>query len=117
MTYEKFESEVQTLKKFMEIYCHDKHQNRTMQNGNYKIPYKDSFLKIDVTLCDECNSILSNTIKHLQECPHEDKPRCRKCPNPCYEKDEWKQIATIMKYSGMKLGLTKIKNRLKKIFY
>ena len=115
MTYEKFESEINTLKKFFEIYCHNKHQEKIMHEGNYNIPYKDRNFKLDLTLCDECNSLFSKAIKHLQECPHEQKPRCRKCPNPCYEKEEWKNIAKIMKYSGMKLGLGKVGTKLKKL--
>jgi C4-type Zn-finger protein len=56
MTYEKFESEINTLKKFFEIYCHDKHQDKVMHEGNYNIPYKEKILILSVTLCDECNS-------------------------------------------------------------
>ena len=116
MTYEKFGSEINTLKKFFEIYCHEKHQDKIMHQGNYNIPYKNNYFKLNITLCDECNALLSNAIKHLQECPHEEKPRCRKCPNPCYEKSEWKEISKIMRFSGMKLGVTKIKDKFKNIF-
>jgi hypothetical protein len=115
MTHEKFESEINTLKKFFEIYCHDKHQDRVMHEGNYNIPYKEKTFILNVTLCDECNSLLSSSIKHLQECPHEEKPRCRKCPTPCYSKEEWKSVAKIMKYAGIKLGLGKIGKRLKNL--
>jgi len=116
MTNEKFRSEIDTLKKFFELYCHDKHQNKTMHEGNYNIPYNNEYFKLNVTLCDECNSLLSNSISKLQNCPHDPKPRCRKCPNPCYEKEDWKNVAKIMKYSGMKLGLTKAAKKLKKLF-
>jgi len=116
MTTEKFESEINTLKKFFEVYCNDKHQDKNIQNGDYKIPYDKEIFELNISLCEQCNSLFSNAIKHLQECPHEEKPRCRKCPNPCYNKDEWKSIAQIMKYSGIKLGLSKIKNKFKNIF-
>jgi len=115
MTHEKFRTEIDTLKKFFEVYCHDKHQDRTMYEGNYKIPYKDEYFKLDIHLCDDCNALLSNSITKLQECPHEEKPRCRKCPNPCYDRDEWRAIAKVMKYSGMKLGVSKVKDKLKKM--
>ncbi|NLM99553.1 MAG: hypothetical protein GX170_05965, partial [Campylobacteraceae bacterium] len=46
---------------------------------------------------------------------NEEKPSCRKCPNPCYEKDRWKLLAKIMKYSGMKLGLLKIRKMFKRV--
>ena len=82
---------------------------------NELLKLKDRNFKVDLTLCDECNSLFSKAIKHLQECPHDPKPRCRKCPNPCYEKEEWKNIAKIMKYSGMKLGVGKVGTKLKKL--
>jgi hypothetical protein len=116
MTNEKFRNEIDTLKKFFELYCHDKHQDRIMHEGNYNIPYNNEHYKLNVTLCDECNSLLSISIKNLQNCPHEIKPRCRKCPNPCYKKEDWKAVAKIMKYSGIKLGLGKVGKRLKKLF-
>jgi len=74
MTNEKFRSEIDTLKKFFELYCHDKHQDKIMHEGNYKIPYNGTYFKLDVTLCDECNSLLSNSISKLQNCPHDPKP-------------------------------------------
>jgi hypothetical protein len=114
MTCEKFESEIKTLKKFFEIYCNNKHQNITTKE--YKIPYKDKIFDIEISLCNNCNQLYLDAIKHLQECPHQEKPRCRKCPNPCYNKDEWKNIAKIMKYGGIKMGIGKIGNRLKKLF-
>jgi len=114
MTYEKFENEINTLKKFFEIYCLDKHKDRTIHNGIYKIPYRDKVFRLELNLCDECNNLFANSIKKLQNCPHEEKPRCRKCPTPCYEKSEWKKVAKIMRYSGIKLGLSRIKTILKK---
>ena len=115
MTNEKFRGEIDTLKKFFEIYCHDKHQDKTMHEGNYNIPYNNEYFKLDVTLCNECNTLLSYSISKLQACHHDPKPRCRKCPTPCYDKEEWKKVAKIMKYSGMKLGLGKVGTRLKKL--
>jgi len=45
----------------------------------------------------------------LRACPHAEKPRCHHCPHPCYEREMWVNMARMMKYSGMKLGFTKIK--------
>ena len=114
MTFEKFENEVNTLKKFFNIYCKDKHQNQYLEK--YEAIYKDKSLEFEITLCEDCHMFLNYAIQRLQECPHEIKPRCRKCPNPCYEKDKYKQMAKMMRYSGMKLGVTKAANRIKKIF-
>ncbi|NPA11827.1 MAG: nitrous oxide-stimulated promoter family protein [Epsilonproteobacteria bacterium] len=114
MTEEKFKSEVETLKKFFQIYCEDKHQNQ--KTREFHITYKNLELDFSVNLCDECNNMLNYSISKLQECPNDPKPRCRKCENPCYEKDKYKQMAKMMRHSGMKLGLTKAAKRLKSIF-
>lgn len=114
MTTEKFKGEVETLKKFFQIYCSEKHTGQ--YEKTYNIKYKDLDLSITANLCDECHSLLDYAIHRLQECPHDPKPRCRKCPNPCYEKDKYKQMAKMMRFAGMKLGLTKAAQRLKKMF-
>lgn len=111
MTNEKFISEVETLKKFFTVYCKDKHTN---QHKNIKsIDYKSQNYQVELELCDECSELINYSIERLQGCPHEIKPRCRKCPNPCYEKKQWKQLARLMKYSGIQLGILKIKRFFK----
>jgi len=114
VTFEKFSHEIDTLKKFFPIYCNDKHTGQLKKE--YKVTYLDKEIDFKVNLCNECHDLLRYAILRLQECPHEIKPRCRKCPNPCYEKDKFKQMAKMMRYSGMKLGLTKAAKRLKNIF-
>lgn len=111
MTIEKFEEEVVTLEKFFTKYCTDKHQNQYKQL--YDLKYKQSSSKYTLYLCKECHELISYSFERLKECPHDIKPRCRKCSNPCYEKSRWKQLAKLMRYSGFQLGLVKIKNLLK----
>lgn len=110
MQTQKFITEVNTLKTFYELYCNDKHQNQISRH--ISLQYDLENIDFDFHLCDECTSLLEYSIQRLQECPHDPKPRCRKCPNPCYDKPQWKQNAKLMRYSGIKLGLIK----LKKIF-
>jgi len=114
MTTEKFESEVDTLKKFFTTYCHNKHQNQ--KKYNRILEYNDKKFEVNLELCDECGNLLDYAFDRLIECPHEVKPRCRKCPNPCYEKEQWKKTAKLMMYSGMRLGLTRIRNFASKLF-
>lgn len=111
MTNEKFISEVETIKKFFTIYCKDKHTHQ--QNYIRSIDYKNQNYQVELELCDECRELINYSIERLQGCPHEIKPRCRKCPNPCYEKTQWKQLARLMKYSGIQLGILKIKRFFK----
>jgi len=110
MTVEKFANETETLKTFLQTYCKDKHHNQ--QQIEQPIIYKNQTFIISTYLCEECQIQYNYSLQKLVECPHEEKPRCRKCPNPCYEKPYWKKLAKIMRYSGLKLGLLKLKNRL-----
>ena len=110
MTEEKFRSEIETLNQFFIIFCKDKHQNQ--KNFILSQDFNNKEFTLQSELCEECKNSLVKAIQHISLCPHEIKPRCRKCPNPCYEKNHWKQIAKIMRYSGIKLGLIKIKKVL-----
>ena len=114
MTKEKFEIEVNTIKKFFEIYCKDKHHISTATTK--ELEYKYKLYDIELNLCNECKKRILYSFKKLQNCPKEEKPRCRKCSNPCYEKAEWKYVAKVMKYSAIKLGLKKIKSPINWLF-
>lgn len=107
MTEEKFEGEITTLKKFFTKYCEDKHEEQ--KEHSYKLTYKEKTLEFKISLCSECNTLLNYSFQRLQQCPHDEKPRCRNCPDPCYDKERWKQLGKLMKYSGMQLGFTKLK--------
>lgn len=110
----KFKQEVETLKKFFEIYCHNKHKNQKEKTFHFN--YKNEDITITLNLCPECLNTINYSFDRLLECPHEEKPRCRKCPKPCYEKKQWKEVAGIMRYSGMSLGLTRINKKFKNLF-
>lgn len=114
MTNEKFNQEASTLKKFFEVYCCNKHDYYLEKSVELEYKGEKSIIKLE--LCDDCLEAINYSFQRLQECPHEIKPRCRKCPNPCYEKDRWKNIAKVMKYSAIKLGLSKIKQKVKNLF-
>jgi hypothetical protein len=114
MTFEKFSSEIDTLKKFFSIYCHDKHKEQFEKE--YELTYQNKKLTFSISLCSKCHEMLNYSIERLKECPHNPKPRCRSCSNPCYEKSKYKQMAKMMRYAGFKLGLTKAAKRLKSLF-
>jgi len=95
------------------VYCADKHSGQ--ETRSYSVTYKGREFVFEVALCPECHALFAYAVERLTECPHDPKPRCRKCPDPCYEREKYKQMARIMSYAGMKLGLTKVKRRLKGI--
>jgi|TARA_R110002033_G_scaffold63018_1_gene113868 predicted amidophosphoribosyltransferase len=108
MTNDKFVQEIEVLKSFFIQYCKDNHQNKTSKK--FMLMYNSINYTFYLPLCGECNTLISYSFDRLSECPHTIKPRCRKCPNSCYKKEEWKKLAKVMKYSAIKLGLSKIKN-------
>lgn len=107
MTAEKFHSEVMTLKRFFETYCIS--NGHKCANHYIIVDYKDKKYRFDFNLCNDSFELITYAIERLLECPHEIKPKCRYCPTPCYDKSKYKEVAKIMKYSGIKLGLSKIK--------
>lgn len=114
MTFEKYKQELTTLTTFVAHYCMDKHPDRLQKNCSITVSYAGGRCEpLEAVLCEECAETVAYGISRLQGCPFDDKPKCRKCPNPCYEKPMWKKVAAIMRHSGMKLGLTKIKNKLR----
>ena len=110
MTTEKFDSEVKTLKRFFEYYCKNKHTHSKLYIKD--VIYKNHSFVYEFTLCNECIENINYSIDKLLTCIHEEKPRCRKCPSPCYEKCMWKKLAKTMKYSGIHFKLNSIKKSL-----
>lgn len=113
MTNEKFIEQNTTVLKFIQIYCDDKHKNSNKINGVFDLVYHEVNLgKFYFNLCENCKDLLFYANERLSECKQEPKPKCRFCKTNCYEKDKLKQMAKIMRSSGIKLGLIKIKKIL-----
>ena len=114
MTFKKYTQEVTTLTTFISHYCIDKHTDVPTQSRSITLKYTGERANpLEAPLCDECAEILQYGISRLQGCPFDDKPKCRKCPNPCYERPMWKKLAKIMRYSGMKMGIKKVQNAVR----
>jgi hypothetical protein len=115
MTKEKFASEVKTVHSFIARYCSDnKHAKERKKVFTCKYHAED--YSCDIHLCHECLELLEYSVSRLQNCPHEEKPKCRRCPNPCYEKKEWKKMAKVMRQSAIMLGIEQIKEKVMQIF-
>lgn len=110
MTEEKYIDQIQTLTKFIQIYCDNNHLNSKKQKENLKLSYNDINLdeQIEFNLCDKCKDMFFYANQRLQNCKQDPKPKCRMCKNKCYEKEKLKQMAKIMRSSAIALGLSKI---------
>ncbi|NOX16638.1 MAG: nitrous oxide-stimulated promoter family protein [Epsilonproteobacteria bacterium] len=115
MTTDKFEKDTRTVHKFIQLYCDNKHKSIDKNTRAIPLRYENENLgEINYNLCEDCEKTLKISCENLLNCPHDEKPSCRKCPAPCYDKTDWKKIAKIMKYSGMQMGLLKIRKLFKR---
>ena len=114
MKVEDFERELNTLRRMFPVYCRDKHKGWISKI--YRVPYGGKVFEFKIELCPECHNLFAYAVERLTQCPHDPKPRCRKCPNPCYERDKYAQMARRMRYAGVKLGLSKVGKKLRSIF-
>lgn len=114
MTEKKFIDDSKTLLRFIQCYCDSEHLKAKKDKDSIRLNYNDKDLNKEILfeLCEECQEIFNYSYLKLQECPHDEKPSCRKCPKPCYDKLEWKLLAKIMKCSGIRLGILKIREKL-----
>lgn len=109
MTKAKLIEDSLVLHRFITLYCEHKH-DMLKNAGCLNVSFQGEILqKIPYILCEECEKTLLYAYQRLEECPYHPKPSCRKCHTPCYEKPMWKKMASIMMYSGMRLGLSKIR--------
>jgi hypothetical protein len=114
MTFETYCNEVTTLTTFVTHFCSDKHSDATKRGRTICLSYGGERAEpLEALLCDTCAETVAYGIGRLQGCPYDEKPKCRKCPDPCYARPMWKHVAAIMRYSGMKLGLTRIKKKIR----
>lgn len=78
--------EYDTLRKMVEIYCHDHH------SGTVSCP------------CPECRVFLYYAGQRLERCPYgQGKPTCAKCPIHCYKRRQRQQAREIMRYAGPRM--------------
>ncbi|WP_294966450.1 nitrous oxide-stimulated promoter family protein [Sulfurimonas sp.] len=114
MTEEKFIHDSHTVLKFIKCYCDNEHFQSEKRTDSIKLNYNDKDLNLEMPyhLCARCEETLLYSYVKLQECPHDEKPSCRKCPKPCYDKPQWKHLAKIMRFSGIRFGILKIKKKI-----
>ena len=96
----KEKADIQTLMKFVKVFCQEKH------NGE-KTPFSFKLFDIkeienkEISLCPNCIRLLTYGLAMRLKCPHDPKPMCKKCKTQCYHGEYKAKIREVMKFSGM----------------
>jgi hypothetical protein len=73
--------ETEILKRFIAVYCKEKHQGEN--------------------LCEDCQKLEDYALTKLEKCPFDPKPKCRDCKVHCYQQEYRDKIKEVMRFSGM----------------
>ena len=98
----KEKSDIQTLMKFVGIYCRENHNGERLP-FSFKLIDLQKFTKKEIRLCPDCYRLLTYGLTMRMKCPHDPKPMCKKCETQCYHGDYKAKIRDVMKFSGMYL--------------
>lgn len=96
----KEKGDIQTLMKFVEIYCREKHDGERSV-FSFKLFDLKEIAKKEISLCPDCRRILTYGLMMRLRCPHDPKPICKKCETQCYHGEYKSKIRKVMKFSGM----------------
>ncbi|MDD2566756.1 MAG: nitrous oxide-stimulated promoter family protein [Thiovulaceae bacterium] len=108
MQLQKLQEESAHLERFFSLYCS---QNHTCQEKrSFRIMHEEIPYLFEASLCEECAELLGYALERLSACPHDPKPRCRTCQEPCYDKKEWKALAKVMRYAALRVELGKLRD-------
>jgi hypothetical protein len=99
---EKERADIQTLMKFVGIYCRENHNGEKLP-FSFKLIDLQEFTKKEIPLCPDCHRLLTYGLTMRMKCPHDPKPMCKKCETQCYHGDYKAKIREVMKFSGMYL--------------
>lgn len=83
---EKRNTEQETIKVMIEIYCRGKHKTKKGE------------------LCEECEQLRRYCNERINKCPFmETKTFCSNCKVHCYKKDMRAKVKEVMRYSGPRM--------------
>jgi len=97
-------SDVRILARFIQVYCHEKHDRQGISQVELPPELQPRRGKRS-TICTECAELLEHGIRKRALCPLDPKPSCKKCHIHCYGKEYRQKIRDIMAFSGRKLLL------------
>ena len=95
-------ADIQTLIKFVGIYCRENHNGGKLP-FSFKLIDHQEFTKREVSLCPDCHRLLTYGLTMRMKCPHDPKPMCKKCETQCYHGEYKAKIREVMQFSGMYL--------------
>jgi hypothetical protein len=99
-TSEKEKDDIQTLMKFVGIFCRENHSGEKPPFSFKILDIKD-IEKKEIPLCPDCTRLLTYGLTMRMKCPHDPKPMCKKCETQCYHGDYKEKIREVMKFSGL----------------
>ena len=92
--------DIETLLKFVGIYCRANHRGGKAPFSFRLFDIKE-IEKQGMPLCKDCTKLLTYGLTMRMKCPHDPKPMCKKCETQCYHGDCKSKIREVMKFSGM----------------
>lgn len=95
--------DIQTLVRFIRIYCDNKHLSRNKSQWRLSGAEVGGDRAEGAQLCQECHELLDYSVTRRKLCPLDPKPMCKRCRTQCYSKDYSLKIREVMKFSGIYL--------------
>lgn len=92
--------DLKVLIDFIRVYCAARHR----EQGPVALPegLAGRFRK-DVSLCPDCQGLLTHALTKRRNCPLDPKPSCKQCHIHCYSKEYRARIREIMAFSGRRM--------------
>jgi len=99
---EKEKADIRTLMKFVAVFCREHHNAERAPFFFRNFDIKE-IEKKEISVCPDCTRLLTYGLAMRLKCPHDPKPMCKKCEDPCYHGEYKSKIRQVMKFSGMYL--------------
>lgn len=80
------------------LYCENHHPDKKRHLLKRKGRAGESLPAGDFATCDDCRKLLMHGVARRLACPHNPKPSCRNCEEPCHHPDYRRRIAKIMRW-------------------
>ncbi|MFC2020287.1 nitrous oxide-stimulated promoter family protein [Chloroflexota bacterium] len=96
--------DIKVLGDFISIFCRENHDTEDKDGLLIKDARIRNILGDEgLTLCSDCQKLISHSIAKLMQCPYDPKPMCKKCETHCYAPGYRERIREVMRFSGLYL--------------